>query len=174
MKIILETERLILSEWEPQDAPFILKLVNTPSWIQHIGDRNIKTPDDALDYIQRLQQHHLKHGYGFYALRLKAPQTSIGMCGIIRRDGLDDPDIGYALLPKFEGHGYMLEVSKAMLTYAQEKLNMSRVVAITTAKNQRSINLLRKLNFDFEKEVILPDDDETLRLYALDFSGDFN
>ncbi|MBT8220936.1 MAG: GNAT family N-acetyltransferase [Bacteroidia bacterium] len=174
MKIIFETDRLTLSEWDDPDAPFILKLVNTPSWIQHIGDRNIESLVDAYDYIQKLRQSYLDYGYGFYALRIKASNTLIGMCGIIQREGLDDPDIGYALLPAFEGNGYMLEAAKAMLSYAKEKLNMSRVVAITTAANQRSIRLLQKLNFVFDKEVILPDDDETLRLYATELIKGLN
>ena len=166
MKEILATERLILTEWELPDAAFLLKLVNTPQWIEFIGDRNIHSIQDAEQYIKKLRLPYGSYGYGFYGLRLKDSKELIGLCGIIKRMGLNDPDLGFALLPEHEGQGYMYEVSTALLKHAFVKLGISRVVAITTEQNSRSIKLLERLGMKYEKDVKLPKEEKQLRLFA--------
>lgn len=171
MKEILSTDRLTLSEWELKDAEFLVKLVNTPEWLEHIGDRNIHSIEDAKAYIKKLQQPYRSYGHGFYAVRLKKGKGLIGLCGIIKRPGLDDPDLGFALMPDFVGEGYMYEISKAMLRHAYVRLGLSRIVAITSKKNQRGINLLERLGMKYEKDIQLPNDPELLKLYAIEQGG---
>jgi len=166
MKEVLATERLKLTEWELTDASFIHKLVNTEEWIENIGDRNIHNLDDARAYIKKLRLPYGSYGYGFYALRLLESNEIIGLCGIIKRMGLDDPDLGFALMPEHVGNGYVTEMSTAFLKHAFVKLGLSRVVSITTPSNQKSISILEKLGMKYEKEVQLPNDPEVLRLYA--------
>ncbi len=166
MKKILATERVYLAEWELSDASFILDLVNTPQWIEHIGDRTIHNIEDATSYIKSLRLPYGSYGYGFYAMRLTDSDRLIGLCGIIKRMGLDDPDLGFALMPEHEGEGYMFEMCEALLKHAFVKLGLSRVVAITTDQNTRSKKLLERLKMKYEKDVKLPKDPETLKLYV--------
>lgn len=163
--MIFETERLTLSEFTAEDAPFILELVNTPSWLQYIGDRNVHTLDDARNYLQYGPlQSYKKSGFGFYAVKLKDSNTPIGMCGLVKRDTLDDPDIGFAFLPSFEKQGYGYESALATLQYAKSEFQLSRILAITLETNAPSIRLLEKLGFRFEKRI--PFGDEELMLFA--------
>ncbi|MFK7748429.1 MAG: GNAT family N-acetyltransferase [Kordia sp.] len=163
MKKILETERVRLREFLLKDAEFILELVNTPLWIQYIGDRNIHTPGVAEEYISdNLQKGYQKNGFGLWLMELKETATPIGMCGLVNRDSLDDVDIGFALLPKYERQGYTFETATATLKHAKEKLQISKIVAITDASNIASIGLLNKIGLKFEKELKLSEKDTVL------------
>ncbi|MBC8756840.1 GNAT family N-acetyltransferase [Kordia sp. YSTF-M3] len=163
MKTILETERLRLREFKLSDADFILQLVNTPLWIQFIGNKNIRTHGVAEEYIQNnLQKSYKKNGFGLWLMELKETSKSIGMCGLVNRESLDDVDIGFALLPSYERNGYTFEAAKATLNYAKETLNIDKIVAITDPKNVASIGLLNKIGLQFEKEVHLSEDDVVL------------
>ena len=165
---ILETDRLILREFTTDDAPFILKLLNSQGWLEFIGDRGIKNTDDAKNYIEtRLINGYTTNGFGLYLIELKKDKASIGMCGLLKRDGLDDIDIGFALSPEFSGNGYAFEAAAGTLIFAKNSLKLNRIVAITTLNNKSSINLLRKLNFNFEKMVQIPNDKEELMLFAI-------
>ena len=144
---VLETKRLILCRLDADDAPFILGLVNEPGWLRFIGDRNIHDLDAARRYIEDgPQAMYRRYGYGLYGIRLK-DGTPIGMCGIVKRDGLDDVDLGFALLSRFEGRGYAREAAGATLEHASRDHGLKRMAAITTPSNERSIRLLRSIGF---------------------------
>ncbi|MGH1384110.1 GNAT family N-acetyltransferase [Kordia sp.] len=163
MKIILETDRVRLREFSLKDADFVLQLVNTPSWIQFIGDRNIHTLEAAQEYIEiSLQKSYAENGFGLWLMELKESSTSIGMCGLVNRDSLDDVDIGFALLPDYSRKGYTFEAAKATLTHAAKELQIAKVVAITDTNNVASIGLLNKIGLQFEKEMKLSENDTVL------------
>lgn len=165
----INTDRLTIREFVPEDAAFIFELLNTPTWIQFIGDRNIKTLADAHDYIvDKMMPNYVSQGFGFYAVALKESAIVIGMCGLIKRDGLDDIDIGFAFLPAYEGKGYAYESSLAILNLANHTLGIQRIAAITTKDNIHSIRLLEKLGLVFERHIYLPADPEELMLFGKD------
>lgn len=167
MKYILETERLTLREFTVADAPFILELVNSPGWLQFIGDRNIKTTDQAIAYLQNGPiKSYAENGFGLALVEIKDGKIPIGMCGIIKRDNLDKPDIGFAFLPSFTGKGYAFEMANATLSYAVNQLKMPVIYAITVATNLRSIRLLEKIGLKFIKKINAPKDNEELLLYS--------
>lgn len=170
MSIVIETFRLVLRRLEERDAEFVLALVNDPAWLQFIGDKNVRTLDDAHGYLRNGPiAMYAREGHGLYCVVSKASGEAIGMCGLIKRDTLDDVDLGYAFLPQWRGGGYAYEAAEATMVYARETLNLKRVVAIVSPGNERSIGLLEKLGFHFEKSLRLPpkDDQDTL-LYATD------
>ena len=167
---ILETDRLILREFTLDDVAFIYELLNEPAWIQFIGNRNIHTLEDARKYLSdRVMAGYEKNGFGFWAIDLKDTEKTIGMCGLIKRPGLDDVDIGYALLSSYWSKGYAVEAAQATKDYAQNKLGLKRLVAIVDPTNPGSIRVLEKIGMKFEKMVRLPDDDIDLKLYGVDF-----
>jgi len=166
---ILETERLLLRRFSAEDAEFILALLNEPSFIQNIGDRNVRTLDDARAYILNGPvASYAKNGFGLYLVLLKETNESIGMCGLIKREGLEDVDIGYAFLPKFWSRGYAVEAAQAVKAYAKEVAGLKRIVAITDPANEGSVRVLEKLGLRFEKMVRLSEDDIELKLFAAD------
>ena len=168
---ILETERLILRQLTTDDAEFIFELLNDPSWIQNIGDRNIRNLDDACAYIVNGPvASYAKNGFGLWLVELKETKESIGMCGLIRRDTLEDIDIGYALLPRFWGQGYAIEAARAAKDYAKDVVGLKRLVAIVDPANEGSIRVLEKLGLRYEKMVRLSADDIDLKLFAIDFA----
>jgi ribosomal-protein-alanine N-acetyltransferase len=169
MKYVSETERLKLREFSKEDAPFLLELLNTPEWLKFIGDRNVRTLDAAREYAaNRLMSSYHRFGFGLYMVELKGTSTPIGMCGLVRREALDDVDLGFAFLPQFTGHGYAKEAGTATMDLARKKVKSKRLVAITMVDNSHSINLLRKLGFNFEKTVNFPGEDQTLMMYSVD------
>jgi len=169
MKSVAETERLRLREFSREDAPFLLELFNTPEWIKFIGDRNVRTLDEARTYASsRLISSYHRFGFGLYKVELKDNSTPIGMCGLVRREALDDVDLGFAFLPQFTGMGYAQEAGTAIMELARKKVKSKRLVAITMVDNSHSINLLRKLGFNFEKTVNFPGEDQTLMMYSVD------
>jgi RimJ/RimL family protein N-acetyltransferase len=169
MKFVAETERLKLREFTKDDAPFLLELLNTPNWIKFIGDRNVKTLNDAREYASnRLISSYHRFGFGLYMVELKEKSTPIGMCGLVRREALEDVDLGFAFLPQYTGQGYAQEASTATMELARKKVKTRRLVAITMVDNSNSINLLRKLGFNFEKTVNFPGEDQTLMMYSVE------
>jgi RimJ/RimL family protein N-acetyltransferase len=167
---ILETERLILQQVSTKDAEFILALLNEPSFIQNIGDRGVRTLNDARAYIlDRLVASYKNHGFGMYLVILRESGASTGLCGLVRRDGLDDVDIGYAFLPHYWSKGYATEAALAVKEYAKNSIGLKRLVGITDPDNIGSSRVLEKLGLRFEKMVKLPKDDIELKLYAIDF-----
>lgn len=164
---ILETERLILREIEESDDAFILDLLNQPSFIKYIGDRNVRTLEEARDFIEsRYRQSYRDNGFGLYAVEIKDTNILIGMCGFVRRDSLPDADIGFAFLPEFERKGYAFESASAVMEYGREELGLTRVLAITTQDNESSGRLLEKLGFKLDGLITQPNDTEELKLFS--------
>lgn len=152
---VLETERLSLRRLTTDDAAFILELVNEPAWLEFIGDKNVHSLDDARNYILNGPiGMYERLGHGLYLVELKQG-TAVGICGLIKRDGLDDVDIGFALLSRFNGKGYAIEAARAVMSYGRNVLKLGRIVAITKPANEKSIKLLAKLGLQFEKNVRL-------------------
>ncbi|AIW84068.1 GNAT family N-acetyltransferase [Bacillus mycoides] len=163
--IVLETERLTLRWLDVKDAPFILELVNDPAWIQFIGDKGIKNLEDAKKYILNGPvDMYNKMGFGLYLVERKEDLTPLGMCGLIKRDSLEDVDIGFAFLEKFRSKGYGYESAAAVIEYGVQKLGLKRIVAITSIDNVASGTLLEKAGLRFEK--IISDSGENLKLFG--------
>jgi RimJ/RimL family protein N-acetyltransferase len=166
----LETENLILERFTLRDAVFLKELMNSPGWLQYIGDRGIADVAAAERYIQeKFMTAYAQYGYGFWIVSLKKDGRPIGGCGLIRRDGLDFPDIGFALLPEFSGLGFGFEMAAATLAHARDRLKISRVLGITLPTNTRSIRLLERIGMVYEKMVQLPEDEEALMLFGRTF-----
>lgn len=168
---IAETNRLLISKITLKDATFFLELVNSPGWLKYIGDRKIRSVKDAKAYLQKgTLKSYVDFGFGFYKLLLKEKDNiPIGICGLIKREQLDDVDIGFALLPEFEGKGLGYEASVSVLQLAKDKFGLEKIVAITLPNNKSSIKLLEKLGLTYQKGIKPFDDDEELLLFARTF-----
>ena len=165
---VAETERLRVRWLTTGDSAFILELVNEPSWIQYIGEKNVKTLQDALRYIENGPVAMYKRaGFGLYMVELKENSAPIGICGLIKRETLKEVDLGFAFLPRFWRKGYAFESAAAVMSYGKTVLGLRRIVAILSRDNHRSSKLLEKLGFCFEGTVKLQPDDEELKLYAI-------
>lgn len=166
---ILETERLILRRVTVEDDEFILELLNDPSWLRFIGDRGVRTLEAARDYILKsLVSMYERLGFGLYLTELKDEGVPVGICGLIKRDSLEDVDIGFAFLPQFCRKGYGYESASAVMEYGKRTFGLKRLVAITSPENYPSARLLEKLGFNFEGMVKLSDDGEEISLFASD------
>ena len=164
---VCETERLLLRLLSTDDAAFILRLVNEPSFLQNIGDKSVRNLEDAAQYIlQWPMKSYEQNGFGLWLVALKDTLTPIGICGLIKREGLDDPDVGYAFLPEFWKQGYAIEAASATMLYSKEMLGINRIVAITAPDNLASIRVLNKLGLTFEKMVKLPGATKESRLFT--------
>lgn len=167
MNPILETNRLILREFHLGDTTFIIELLNSPGWLEFIGDRNVKTEAEAKNYLENgPMKSYLQNGYGLSMVVKKDDNACIGMCGIIKRDGMDYPDIGFAFLPEYGGFGYAFEIANATIVHAIHQLKIPKISAITVANNTKSIKLLEKIGLHFQKTIFLPNDVEELLLYS--------
>lgn len=164
-----KTNRLLLSPTSLEDAPLFLELLNTPKWIEFIGDRNVKTLEDATNYIEeRVVPQYEKLGYGNYTLSLKSDGTKIGCCGLYDRKGLEGVDIGFALLPEYEQKGYGYEAAIKVKELAFETFQLKKIGAITVKANVGSQKLLEKIGLEFKKMIALENDIEELMYYELD------
>jgi len=161
---VLRTERLVLRELLAEDAPFMLELMNEPGFLKHIGDRGVRSLADAEEQISRQLQSYAERGYGMWAA-VRSDVGPVGLAGLVRREGLDHPDVGYALLSAFEGHGYATEAARAVLQLARERLGMTTVAAITSLDNRASIAVLERIGFRFIGIRRLPGKDERLRYF---------
>lgn len=167
---LLETDRLILRYLTEDDAEFFMALANTPSWLKYIGDRNIKTIEASKKYIRDGSiKSYEERGFGFYMVELKKNNECLGVCGLIKRDTLEDVDIGFAFMPEYEGKGYGYESASAVLHYAKNNLKMSRIIAITVPENERSIVLIKKIGLTYDKMVIPFDDKKELMQFEVTF-----
>lgn len=170
--IVLETDRLRLRWLTADDAAFMFELVNDPTWIEFIGDRNVKTVEAARAYVtEKYVADYVGHGFGLNLVELKESGTPVGICGLIKREGLDDVDVGFAFLPRYAGLGYATESAAAVLEHGRRVLGIGRIVAITTPNNARSIRVLEKVGLRFEKIIRIKGDDEDLALYVHEAKG---
>jgi RimJ/RimL family protein N-acetyltransferase len=164
---VLETDRLILRHLNVDDDEFIYELVNDPSFIRYIGDKGVRTLDDARNYILNGPvAMYEKLGYGLYATELKDGRVPVGMCGILKRDTLPHPDIGFAFLPSHWKHGYAFESAAAVIKHAREVLGIDQVLAITTPDNEASVKLLEKIGLRFERLIKLTEDAPEVKLFS--------
>ena len=170
---VLETERLTIRRLTADDAAFILRLLNEPSFLQHIGDRGVRTVADAIRYIQTGPiASYDRFGFGLFLVELKDGHVPIGICGLLKRDALDDVDVGFAFVPESWSKGYAFESVSGTLAYGRDTHHLKRIVAITSQENVASINLLVKLGFYFDRMVLMPGDTEELRLFSRTLAED--
>ncbi|HNP36583.1 MAG TPA: GNAT family N-acetyltransferase [Woeseiaceae bacterium] len=167
----LKTDRLDLYWLTLDDAGLMLTVWNDPAFIQFVGDRGVRTIEDATNALKagafRLYE---RCGYGPYRVTLRATGETLGICGLFRRDNLDDPDIGFSLLPDFRGQGYASEAAMAVCTHAREHLSMPRLIALVAPENTASIGLIRKLGMHFERMITMPGEDKDVCLYGVDWN----
>jgi len=164
--VILRTARLTLRKLATGDAPFVLTLLNEPSFIENIGDRGVRTIEDARAYIVNgPMASYARHGFGLYLVELRESKDPIGICGILQRDALPDPDLGFAFLPTYWRNGYAFESATAVRHHARAELGIERLVALVNPANAASIGLLEKLGFRFDRMTRLSDGAE-LKLFV--------
>lgn len=167
MATLLETERLRLREITVDDAEFIHGLMNDPDYLRFIGDKGVKTVADAERFLANIAiKSYADNGFGHYVVELKSSGEPMGTAGYVKRDELDDPDIGFAFLPQFRKHGYAFEASKAILGYGVETLGFKTIAAIATQDNEASAKLLAKLGLEFQRLIEMPNGG-TLKLFAI-------
>jgi ribosomal-protein-alanine N-acetyltransferase len=155
--LILETERLALHELTAADAPFVLELLTSRGFRENIGDRGVRDLDGARGYIERTRAGYAANGFGLWRCDVKATGEAAGLCGLVRRDGLEHPDVGYAFLERFWRRGYASESAAAALAYGRETVGLKTIVAITTPSNAGSIAVLEKIGMAFAGTIQLPD-----------------
>ena len=164
---VLETDRLVLRKISADDAEFIIELLNQPSFLQFIGDKGVRTTEDAIRYIETgPQASYERFGFGLYLVELKDSGVSIGMCGLLKRDTLPDVDVGFAFLPEYWSRGYAFEAANAVMTYGRDVIGLQRIVAITSLDNVASIKLLEKIGLRFERLIKLAEDQTEVRLFG--------
>jgi RimJ/RimL family protein N-acetyltransferase len=165
--VVVETERLSLRQMTPVDAPFMLETLNEPSFIANVADRGVRTLEGAADYIrEKMMPSYEQFGFGFYIIQLKETGEPIGVCGLVKRETIDDVDIGYSLLDRYAGKGYAYEAAQAVMEYGRAVHGLKRIVGMTSPTNHRSIKLLEKLGLRYEKMVQLPNFDAPSKLFA--------
>ncbi|MEO8362541.1 MAG: GNAT family N-acetyltransferase [Vicinamibacteria bacterium] len=166
--IVLETERLVLRHLTLNDAPFILELLNEPSFLRFIGDRKVRNLQDARLYILHGPiASYEKNGFGLFLAFLKESGDPIGMCGLLKRETLPEVDIGFALMPAYWRQGYISEAATAILVYGRDHLALKRILAITSSDNVASIRVLEKSGLKFEGMIKMPDDARDVKLFAI-------
>lgn len=170
--MIIETERLILRHLSADDAEFVLALLNEPSFIRYIGDKGVRNLEDARRYINDgpIKSYEL-NGFGLNLVQLKTNNTPIGICGVLKRDTLPDPDIGFAFLPSYWNQGYGLESAAAVMAHARETLGLGRILAITSPDNEASQKLLGKIGLRYRRLVKLTEDAAEVKLFTTAAEG---
>lgn len=163
----LTTSRLTLRRLDFDDAPFLVKLLNQPSFLLNIGDRGVRNVEDAHRYLREgpLAMYE-KFGFGLWHVARRSDGAAIGMCGLLRRDILPDVDIGYAYLPEYWGRGYAFEAADATMRHAADKFGLARVIGVVSEGNSSSIRVLEKLGMSFERMVSMRADEPEVRLYG--------
>lgn len=155
-----KTERLSIQKLTEKDGEFICRLVNSPGWIKYIGDRNVRNAKEAVEMLnERYISSYRKFGFGMYRLSLLASDDPIGICGFVQRDYLDQPDIGFAILPEYGRNGYTFEASMRLIKMISEKMGILKLYGVTAEDNIVSRDLLEKLGFQYKKTMIIPGSD---------------
>ena len=165
----METERLTLRRLTLEDSAFILRLLNDPDWLRFIGDRKVRTVEEAEAYLRNGPMAMYEAcGFGLYAVVRRQDGAAMGLAGLIKRESLPEVDLGFAFLPDHRGQGYAREAALAVLAEAREAFGLKRVLAITSLDNERSMKLLERLGFRFERVIRLSEEDPGTRLYAIE------
>jgi RimJ/RimL family protein N-acetyltransferase len=172
LPLIATTRRLTIRLVTLDDAEFMLELLNDPGWLASIGDRNVRTLEDARrDIAEKTLASYERHGFGFYLVERKDDGVPLGICGLAKRQYLEDVDLGFALLERHAGRGYAYEAAEAVVGYATTTLNLKRLVGITRAANLSSAKLLAKLGFVLERELRSDDTGLELKLFGRNAQG---
>ncbi len=165
--VVLETGRLQLRRLTTGDAEFLIEVFNDPAFIRFVGNRDIRMIDQAKEFLEKGPfESYRRHGFGHFLVTLKEAGTPIGICGFVKRDSLEDTDIGFSLLPEFRAQGYAFEAATAVMDYGRDALGFKRIVAIVSPENDASIRLLGRLGLTFERMVKLSENGETLCLFG--------
>lgn len=167
--IVLETDRIVLRHLTLNDAPFIVELLNEPSFLRFIGDRGVRSQQDARQYLLKGPiASYRKHGFGLWLAFLKETGDAIGICGLLKRDALPHPDVGFAFLPAYWRQGYAFESASAVLKYGFESVGTRRILAITSLDNVASIAVLEKMGMKFEAMIRLDGESRDVRLFSME------
>lgn len=162
----LHTERLVIRRLHDGDAPFILALLNDPDFIAFVGDRNVRTLDAARDYIASGPiVSYAQHGFGLCLVELRSTEEPMGICGLLKRDVLSDPDIGFAFMPPYRSKGYAREAAAAVMDDARRQLRIGRLLAIVNPSNERSIRLLERLGFVYDSMTRLAPESPHVKMF---------
>lgn len=167
---VLETDRLLLRRFSANAAEteFVLRLVNEPAYLQHIGDKGVRTLEQAAQYLlEGPIKSYQVHGHGLYQVIVKESQELAGICGLIKRDQFKDVDLGYAFLPEFRSQGYAFEAASAVRDYGQKTLGLPKLIALVSPANAPSIKLLEKLGFSFTETVKMEPSGAVADVYEL-------
>ncbi len=166
---IVETKHLALFKLCADDAPFVLELLNDPEWLQFIGDKGVKTINDAINYIlEGPIKSYEQFGFGLFLTKKKNSNIPIGICGLLKRNYLDHVDLGFAFLPKFRGKGYATESASAVLNYGKNEFGFRHILAITQPNNPKSISTLKKIGFKYEHMLEIPGGGPEVQLLSVD------
>jgi RimJ/RimL family protein N-acetyltransferase len=169
----LETGRLTLRRLDHADGPFLVTLLNEPSFLEHIGDRGVRNLEDAARYLRDGPfAMYQRYGFGLWHAARRVDGAAVGMCGLLKRDNLPDVDLGYAYLPAYWGLGYAFEAADAVLSLAVRKFGLKRVIGVVSQGNAASIRVLEKLGMRFEGMVSMRPDEPEVRLYGRDLEPD--
>jgi RimJ/RimL family protein N-acetyltransferase len=167
---VLETDRLLLRHFtaSPGESEFALRLLNEPSYLQYIGDKGVRTLEQATTYLLEgpIKSYHL-HGHGLYLVVLKNSLQPVGICGLLRRDQFPDADLGYAFLPEFWSQGFAYESASAVLDYGKRTLKLPKIIALVSPANSPSIKLLKKLGFTYLEQVKMEPHGSDAAVYEL-------
>ena len=168
MSVIIETQRLAIRRLTLDDAGFVWELLNDADFLKFIGDRGVRNVDDAVEYLKDgpLEMYE-RLGFGLWCVELRVTQTPMGICGLLKREWLDDVDIGFAFLPDFRGKGYAFEASRAVIAHAIDALGIQRLAAIVSPANVRSQSLLGRLGMRFRTLVRAPNADHDVQLFTI-------
>jgi len=168
----LETTRLSLLRFEFDDAPFVVELLNQPSFLKNIGDRGVRNVDDARRYLREgPMAMYEQHGFGLWRASRRADGAFVGMCGLLKRDILPDVDVGYAFLPEYWGQGYAFEAASATVELGARKFGLKRIIGVVSDHNAASIRVLEKTGMRFERMFPMHPGEPEVRLYAIDMQG---
>ena len=164
----LDTGRLILRRITYDDAGLMLAIWNDAAFVKHVGDRGVRSESEAREALEAgAFRLYAEYGYGPYKMIRKDDATAIGICGLFKRDNLDDPDIGFAVLPDYCGQGYAGEAARAVVAHARDDLGLRKLTAIVSPGNSASIGLIEKLGLTFTGMITMPGEDEAIRLYGM-------
>lgn len=168
--MIVQTPRLTLRVFTLDDAALMRDVLNAPDFIRFVGDRGVHTLEQARQHItEKVLASQSENGFSMYHVSLRETGEAIGACGLIKRPGLDDVDIGYGFLPAFYGKGYASECANAVIQYARDVLGMRRVVGIVAPDHEASIHVLENAGLRFERMVTLPNAERAIKLFGIDF-----
>ncbi len=167
---IFRTTRLKVREFTPNDASFIVRLVNTPGWLNFIGDKKVDSPEDALGYLSNGPfESYRRFGFGMWHVSRLGDGAELGMCGLLKRQGLAHPDVGFAFLPEYQRNGYASEAANATLGHGFNHFNLESIFAITMHENVRAQRLLNKIGLTYERDIWIATSgkEEELMLYRI-------